>query len=88
GKLEFNRVSFVYPTRPNRIVLRQFSLQINPGPSGSGKSTTVQLLERFYDVVKGHVIIVCGINCDKISSKSALIDELERGVKKREKKLF
>ncbi|CAF1427344.1 unnamed protein product, partial [Didymodactylos carnosus] len=30
GKLEFNRVSFVYPTRPNRIVLRQFSLQINP----------------------------------------------------------
>lgn len=26
------------------------------GPSGSGKSTTIQLLERYYDVVDGSVV--------------------------------
>jgi len=29
------------------------------GPSGCGKSTVIQLIQRFYDVDKGHVRVQC-----------------------------
>lgn len=58
--LEFKNVSFAYPTRPNKQVLKEFNLKIQKGvtvalvgPSGGGKSTTVSLVERFYDPTKG-----------------------------------
>ena len=31
------------------------------GASGCGKSTTVQLLQRFYDVMKGQVCVTSGV---------------------------
>ena len=66
GKIEFKNVYFTYPTRPESIILKNFSLTINPGqhialvgPSGCGKSTIIQLLSRFYDVEdgKGEILI-------------------------------
>jgi len=64
GKLSFQNVTFAYPTRPDTKVLKKLNLELLPGqkvalvgPSGSGKSTIIQLLERFYDPVKGTVMI-------------------------------
>lgn len=64
GKVEFNQVCFSYPSRQDQTVLNQFShvFEIGKttaivGPSGSGKSTVVQLIERFYDVTGGEILI-------------------------------
>ncbi|CAF1113459.1 unnamed protein product [Rotaria sordida] len=64
GAIEFNQVKFSYPTRPTTIVLNKFQLNIKPGQcvalvgaSGSGKSTIIQLLERFYDVGHGQLLL-------------------------------
>ncbi len=64
GQLEFQNVSFRYPTRPEIAALEDFSLKVNPGetvavvgPSGAGKSTLFQLAQRFYDPESGLVRI-------------------------------
>lgn len=64
GNIKFCDVCFSYPTRPEQQVLTDFSLNIPAfktvalvGASGGGKSTVAALLERFYDVSKGHVTI-------------------------------
>lgn len=63
GTVEFEAVQFSYPTRASVQVLRGLSLRVEPGQtialvggSGCGKSTTVQLIERFYDVLGGGVV--------------------------------
>ncbi|MCL7032358.1 hypothetical protein MKW94_016788 [Papaver nudicaule] len=60
GELIFDHVQFTYPSRPNTIVLKDFSLKVQAGQtvalvgaSGSGKSTAIALLLRFYDSDKG-----------------------------------
>ncbi|EPE26984.1 P-loop containing nucleoside triphosphate hydrolase [Glarea lozoyensis ATCC 20868] len=60
GDIELHNVSFRYPTRPNQLILNNFSLKVRPGQyialvghSGSGKSTILSLLERFYDPESG-----------------------------------
>lgn len=64
GDIEFQSVSFRYPTRPETKVLDNFSLHIKRGDtvalvgtSGSGKSTIVGLIERFYDPEDGNIMI-------------------------------
>ncbi|CAF1514394.1 unnamed protein product [Adineta ricciae] len=64
GDIKFDHVEFIYPTRPANRVLDKFQLHIKPGQrvaivgsSGCGKSTIIQLLERFYDVTNGKVLL-------------------------------
>jgi ATP-binding cassette subfamily B protein len=62
GAVEFDNVTFRYPSRPDAAALDGFSLQVAPGetvalvgPSGAGKSTVLQLLLRFYDPASGAI---------------------------------
>jgi ATP-binding cassette, subfamily B, bacterial len=64
GKVTLENVGFSYPTRKDVEVLKNISLQVDPGQkialvgqSGSGKSTIVQLILRFYHIQKGSIKI-------------------------------
>jgi ATP-binding cassette subfamily B protein len=58
--IEFDRVRFAYPARPDTTALERFTLRVEAGervalvgPSGAGKSTVFALLLRFYDPQQG-----------------------------------
>ncbi|KAI9116915.1 hypothetical protein K1719_011914 [Acacia pycnantha] len=86
GNIKLQNVFFAYPTRPDQMILKGLSLEIESGKtialvgqSGSGKSTIIGLIERFYDPVKGSISID---NCDikefslrKLRSKIALVSQ-------------
>ncbi|MET0631433.1 MAG: ABC transporter ATP-binding protein [Xanthobacteraceae bacterium] len=62
ASVAFDDVSFSYPD--GRKVFAHFSLRLAPGQrvglvgrSGSGKSTLLALLQRFYDVQRGRILI-------------------------------
>ncbi|VAI45143.1 unnamed protein product [Triticum turgidum subsp. durum] len=64
GEVDIRGVDFAYPSRPDVIIFKGFSLSIQSGKStalvgqsGSGKSTIIGLIERFYDPVRGMVKI-------------------------------
>ncbi|KAK0592216.1 hypothetical protein LWI29_015237 [Acer saccharum] len=64
GSIELKNVDFCYPSRPEVLILSNFSLKVNGGQtvavvgvSGSGKSTIISLMERFYDPVAGQVLL-------------------------------
>ncbi|KAL0962356.1 hypothetical protein UPYG_G00339030 [Umbra pygmaea] len=64
GHIRFHNLSFSYPTRQERKVLQDISLELKPGtltalvgPSGGGKSTCVSLLERFYQPQEGEILL-------------------------------
>ncbi|TVP97427.1 MAG: ATP-binding cassette domain-containing protein [Roseinatronobacter sp.] len=64
GAVQFDAVSFQYPTRPGQQALENVSLTVSPGetvalvgPSGAGKTTILQLLMRYYDPKSGHIRI-------------------------------
>uniref|UniRef100_A0A0E0H930 MDR-like ABC transporter n=1 Tax=Oryza nivara TaxID=4536 RepID=A0A0E0H930_ORYNI len=64
GDIEFQHVSFRYPTRPDVQIFEDLCLTIQSGKtvalvgeSGSGKSTAISLLQRFYDPDAGHILL-------------------------------
>ena len=64
GAIDFDGVTFRYPSRAHSAALDDFHLHIEPGqtvalvgPSGAGKSTVFQLLLRFYLPQQGRVLI-------------------------------
>ncbi|KAG2659006.1 hypothetical protein PVAP13_1KG332800 [Panicum virgatum] len=64
GEVEILNIDFAYPSRPDAVIFRGFSLSIPQGKStaligqsGSGKSTIIALIERFYDPLAGVVKI-------------------------------
>ncbi|WP_423364283.1 ABC transporter ATP-binding protein [Mycoplasma sp. P36-A1] len=75
GKIEFKNVSFKYD-KDSDYVLENFNLIVNPGEkvalvgaSGAGKTTVCNLLNRFYEIDSGEILID-GINIKNISLQS------------------
>ncbi|KAJ5746120.1 ABC multidrug transporter mdr1 [Penicillium odoratum] len=86
GAIEFKDVHFNYPTRPSQPVLRGLNLSVQPGqyialvgPSGCGKSTTIALLERFYNVSSGEILIdgknITDVNINSYRSYFSLVSQ-------------
>lgn len=64
GSILLKNISHVYPSRPDRMALKDITLKIPArkvtaivGASGSGKSSIINLLERYYDAVDGQVLL-------------------------------
>ena len=64
GRIEYKQVCFSYPNRPDKCVIDDVSIDIEPGQnvafvghSGAGKSTMLQLLLRFYEANSGSICI-------------------------------
>jgi ABC-type multidrug transport system fused ATPase/permease subunit len=64
GDLVYEDVAFVYPTAPDKTVIKHLNLTIRPGehvafvgPSGSGKSTLANLLLGLYAPTSGRILI-------------------------------
>ena len=86
GHLRFEHVEFEYPSRPGIKVLRNVSMDILPGThcalvgsSGCGKSTTIQLIERFYDVQRGRILLdgydLRSLNLNSLRRHIALVSQ-------------
>ncbi|XP_057857951.2 ABC transporter B family member 19-like [Cryptomeria japonica] len=64
GDIEFRKVRFCYPNRPQVTVFENLDLKLEAGrslalvgSSGCGKSSIIALIERFYDPTEGTVLI-------------------------------
>ncbi|KAF2194218.1 ATP-binding cassette transporter ABC4 [Zopfia rhizophila CBS 207.26] len=64
GNIELRHIKHIYPSRPEVVVMEDVNLVIPAGKttalvgaSGSGKSTIVGLVERFYDPIRGEVLL-------------------------------
>ncbi|WP_018235563.1 ABC transporter ATP-binding protein/permease [Ensifer sp. BR816] len=64
GAITFDDVHFAYPARPDYKSLKGLGLAVAPGetvaivgPSGAGKSTVFSMLLRYYDPIKGTVLV-------------------------------
>jgi len=74
-EIEFRDVSFTYP-ETDAEVLKNINIKVPVGStlaivgaSGGGKSTLVDLIPRFYDILKGK-LLVDGVNIQDLSIKS------------------
>lgn len=75
GKIQFNDVTFSYPTRPAVKIFQDLNFEIEQGtnvaivaPSGAGKSTVASLLMRFY-VPSSGTITIAGKDVTKMNVK-------------------
>lgn len=79
GRVTFENVSFGH--EPDTMVLRDVNMDVHPGQcvailgaTGAGKSTLMSLIPRFYDPVKGRVLI------DGVDARDLDVDDLRRRV--------
>ncbi|KAJ7259510.1 P-loop containing nucleoside triphosphate hydrolase protein [Mycena haematopus] len=86
GHIRMEGIHFRYPTRPGVRVLRDLSIQVEPGTyialvgaSGSGKSTVIQLIERFYDPLAGEIYLdgelITDLNIQEYRKQMALVSQ-------------
>ncbi|MCD8367402.1 MAG: ABC transporter ATP-binding protein/permease [Clostridiales bacterium] len=64
GEVEFRHVKFAYPNAPEKEIIHDFSVKVQPGqkvaivgPTGAGKTTMVNLLMRFFEPTGGSILI-------------------------------
>jgi len=64
GEVRFEHVTFAYPMRPSRQVLKDVTIHCRAGEmtalvgtSGSGKSSLINLIQGFYSVQSGEVMV-------------------------------
>jgi ATP-binding cassette subfamily B multidrug efflux pump len=81
GDIVFNNVSFKYSLDAQNDVLNDINLHIKKGefigivgPTGSGKTTLINLINRFYDVTNGELLI------DKNNIKLYSENELHKNI--------
>ncbi len=79
GSIVFDHVNFEY--RPGEPVLKNLSFTVEPGqkvaivgPTGSGKTTIIKLLNRFYDVTGGRILV------DGVDVREWDLHELRRSI--------
>jgi len=79
--IEFDAITFHYPSRPTVAALTEFTLAVAPGEtvalvgtSGAGKSTVFQLLLRYYDPQSGVLRI------DGVPVETLALDDLRRRI--------
>jgi len=83
GRIEFRDAYFSYPTRVGQV-LQGLSFVVEPGQfvalvgvSGCGKSTAIGLLERFYDLSAGQILVdekdISTLNVKDYRSQMALV---------------
>lgn len=72
GNIDIRDVCFAYPSRPDQLILKGFSLSIPAGKmvalvgsSGCGKSTVISLVARFYDPSNG--MLQSSIPCKSVA---------------------
>ena len=86
GSLKFSKVNFSYNNDRQDKILREISLDIEPGqtaalvgPSGAGKSTLLNLVPRFYDVSSGSVLLddydLRDLSLSNVRSASSLVSQ-------------
>ena len=86
GAVEFERVSFRYPSRPEACVLDELSFAVQPGqrvalvgPSGAGKSTVLSLILGFGDPAAGRILFdgreAAEISLRAIRSQMAIVPQ-------------
>ncbi|MDP3616965.1 MAG: ABC transporter transmembrane domain-containing protein, partial [Rhodoferax sp.] len=79
--IQFEAISFNYPSRPAQAALKDFSLTVKAGqtvaivgPSGAGKSTVFQLLLRFYDPAAGRIVL------DGVATRELALHDLRQRI--------
>jgi len=84
GEVTYENVGFSYS--PDRVVLRDISLQARPGemialagPTGAGKSTLVNLLPAFYEPASGRILIdgqdISGISLESLRAHISVVSQ-------------
>ncbi len=84
GEVVYENVGFSY--NPDRVVLRNVSLQAQPGqmvalagPTGAGKSTLVNLLPAFYEPASGRILIdgqdISGISLESLRAHISVVSQ-------------
>ncbi|VAH62844.1 unnamed protein product [Triticum turgidum subsp. durum] len=86
GNIDFQHVSFKYPTRPDIQIFSDFTLHIPSGKtvalvgeSGSGKSTVIAMLERFYNPDSGTISLdgveIKSLNINWLRDQTGLVSQ-------------
>lgn len=86
GRIDFQSVTFNYPTRPDLVIFKDFEISVQPhttvafcGHSGSGKSTVIALLQRWYNPVSGSILFdghnIKDLNLEWLRLQMALVQQ-------------